>query len=51
MKKELYVAPEAESLKLMSPRQILVGSSDELNSTVDPLDLLGDDFSNWGGLL
>ena len=45
MKKELYVAPEAEILKLMSHQQILVGS------TVDPLDRLGDDFSNWGGLL
>ena len=49
MKKELYVAPEAETLKLMSRQQIL-GGSDSLGSNVEPLDLLDDDFINWGGL-
>lgn len=49
MKKALYVAPEAETVKLMSPQQIL-GGSDALNSNVDSLDVLDDDFINWGGL-
>ena len=49
MKKALYVAPEAEILKLMSPQQIL-GGSDTLNSNVDPFDILSDDFINWGDL-
>lgn len=49
MKKELYVAPEAEILKLMSHQQILVGSA-SLGSNVESLEIQDDDFINWGGL-
>ena len=49
MKKELYVVPEAETVKLMSPQQILVGSA-SLGSNVESLDIQDDDFINWGGL-
>ena len=49
MKKELYVAPEAEILKLMSHQQILVGSV-SLGSNVESLEIQDDDFINWGGL-
>ncbi|MBO5595205.1 MAG: hypothetical protein J5917_00325 [Bacteroidales bacterium] len=48
--KELYLAPTAETLKLMGPQQILAGSTG-LESNVDPLDILSDDFMNWGGLI
>ena len=46
--KELYMSPEAESVSLMGPQQILAGS--DLDSNIEKMDILTDDFENWGVL-
>lgn len=48
--KERYLAPEVESLHLMGAQQVLAGS-DTLDSTIESMDILGDDLVNWGGLI
>ena len=46
--KELYMSPEAESVRLMGPQQILAGSNN-VDSNTEKMSILPDDFSNWGG--
>ncbi len=48
--KELYSAPQVESVNLMGIQPILAGS-DNLNSNTEPLGILDDDFSNWNSIL
>ena len=48
--KELYMSPEAESVSLIGPQQILAGSNNVDLNTED-LIILPDDLSNWGGLI
>ncbi len=46
--KEFYVSPEAVSVTMMGPQQILAGS--DLDSNIEKMDILNDDFENWGVL-
>ena len=46
--KEFYFSPEAVSVTMMGPQQILAGS--DLDSNIEKMDILNDDFENWGVL-
>ena len=48
VKKEFYLMPQAETVNLVTLGQILSGS-DGVDSNTESLDILDDDFSNWGG--
>ena len=48
--KEIYMSPEAESVTLMGPQQILAGSNN-VDSNTEKMSILPDEFSNWGGLI
>ena len=48
--KELYLAPTAESVKLMGSQQILA-ASETLDSNIESMEILDDDLVNWGGLI
>ena len=48
--KELYMSPEAESVSLMGPQQMLAGSNN-VDPNTEGMNILPDDFSNWGGLI
>ena len=48
VKKEFYLMPQVETVNLVTLGQILSGS-DGVDSNTESLDILDDDFSNWGG--